>query len=169
MGGLNPGAAAPAWLAELRPDRAPPAPGWWPPAPGWWALAALLVVALGVAAFVIWRHRRTRLERAALRELARLEASAGGADEAALAAGIEHVLRRYALARYGRPAVAALTGRAWLDFAVRRGAADWAGDPGRHLLAAAYGGAVPAERARWLSGARGFIGWREPRAEKKKP
>lgn len=141
-------------LRQLAPAHAPPPPGWWPPAAGWWWLAAMLLLAL--LALAIWQRRPARrLQLAALRELERLERSA---DDAALARGVEHLLRRYAVARYGRDAVARLTGRDWIDFLAARGAAPLAGEPGLELLRAAYGGTVAAgSRALWLSAGRGFL------------
>ncbi|HEV7813721.1 MAG TPA: DUF4381 domain-containing protein [Janthinobacterium sp.] len=149
MGGMTPD-----WLAQLAPPHAPGAPGWWPPAPGWWGLLALALLTIAAAVYAR-RRPRARLRRAALRELALLEAQAGG--DADLARKLEHLVRRYAVVRFGRDAVANLSGARWIDFVVAHGGADWAGDSGAALLQAAYGGAVQAQRARWLSGARGFF------------
>jgi hypothetical protein len=144
----------PDWLAQLAPAHAPPPPGWWPPAPGWWGLT--LLVLLGIAALLIGLRRPPRrLRRAALRQLARLEQA--GHDDAHLARQLEDLLRRYAVARFGRETVAGLTGAAWIDFVVAHGGSDWAGDAGASLLRAAYGGESPGDRARWLAGARGFL------------
>ncbi len=84
-----------------------------------------------------------------------LEASA--ADDAALARGLQQLLRRYALARYGREAVAGLSGEAWIAFVVARGGSDWTGAVGAGLLRCAWGGTAAADRERWLAGARGFV------------
>jgi hypothetical protein len=152
------------WLSHLAADRAPPALGWWQLAPGWWLVIFLSLVALEVG--LRWhRQRRTptaRWQRAARREWARLHAlSQSGADDPTIARGVQQLLRRYAVARFGRDAVAPLSGDAWIAFVVRHGGADWSGDTGRLLLRCAYGGhtaaCAAADRARWLSGARGFI------------
>jgi hypothetical protein len=149
--------AQPDWLAQLAPPHAPPPPGWWPPAPGWWILAILLIAAL--AALIYWWTRpNMRLRRAALREFKRLQASA--ADDADLARGLEHLVRRYAISRFGREPVAVLSGERWLAFVIAHGGAAWAGDAGSSLLRAAYGGTAQADRARWLAGARAFLEWR---------
>ncbi|MDA8127958.1 MAG: DUF4381 domain-containing protein [Betaproteobacteria bacterium] len=145
------------WLAQMAPAHAPPPPGWWPPAPGWWGLALLLAL---LAAVWIYRLRRPagRLRRAALREFERLDSESN--DDVRLAAELEHLMRRYAVAAYGREAVAPLSGSAWLDFVVAHGGGDLAGEAGQALLRAAYGSPVAADRARWLKGARGFVGAR---------
>ena len=165
MGGMTAPPSAAGWLAQLAADRAPPPPGWWPPASGWWLLGALLLAAAALATGFgrrWWRQRGGRaLRRSALDELQRLER--GGAADAVLARELESLMRRYALARFGRDAVARLSGEAWLAFVVAHGAAGWAGDSGRALLRAAYGGAAHgggaarAERARWIGGARAFV------------
>jgi HAMP domain-containing protein len=148
------GDVKPPWLAELAPAHAPPPPGWWPPAPGWWVLAVLLLLAC--IAIWLWQRRpQTRMRRSALRELAQLESTT--VDAMALAAALEHLVRRYAVARFGREAVAGLSGTRWINFVVAHGGADWGGTAGAALLQAAYGGAHPIERARWVSGARAFI------------
>jgi len=157
-------------LEQLAPDRAPPPLGWWPLAPGWWGLMALLLLSLVLAAWLRKRARQPsvkRWQRAALRELAQLQTLSGqaGTDDASIAQGVQQLLRRYAIARYGRDAVAALSGDAWIDFVVSHGGSDWAGDSGRALLRCAYGGdatqlerpASPAHRERWLNGAHAFV------------
>jgi Domain of unknown function (DUF4381) len=145
------------WLAELAPDRAPPAAGWWPPAPGWWA-AALIAIVLGAALAAAWRwwrlpHRRYR--RAALRELKVIRASQVAGTAAARA--IENLLRRYAIALYGRDRVARLSGRSWLEFASAAGGARLSGETGRSLLAAAFGENSEADPAPWLAAAAELI------------
>lgn len=159
MGGMTTPAPAAAWLSQLAADRAPPPPGWWPPAPGWWALGALALVAAAFGAWFgrrWWRQRASRaLRRATLGELQRLERDT--VDGAVLARELESLMRRYAVARFGRDAVARLSGEAWLAFVVEHGALGWAGDSGRALLRAAYGGAAHAERERWIGGARAFV------------
>lgn len=148
------GSVTPDWLAQLAPAHAPQPPGWWPLAPGWWGLLAVLAVA--VAAFIYWRrHPVTRLRRLALRELKNLQATV--IDDIALARELEHLLRRYAVARFGRDTVASLSGERWIAFVVEHGGAAWSGDSGASLLRAAYGGAVHADRTGWLTGAHAFI------------
>jgi hypothetical protein len=144
----------PEWLAQLAPSHAPPPASWWPLAPGWWGLAILIVIA--IAGALIWGGRRpVRLRRAALRELKQLEANA--ADDVALARGLQQLVRRFAVARFGRAAVAGLSGERWIGFVVAHGGTDWAGEAGAGLLQAAYGGVARSERARWISGAKAFL------------
>lgn len=151
------GNMTPDWLAQLAPPHAPPPPGWWPLAPGWWAL--LIVFVLVTGAFIYWHSRKdVRLRRLALRELKMLQANSE--DDTALARDLEHLLRRYAVARFGRDEVAGLSGERWLAFVVERGGVAWSGESGASLLRAAYGGAATAHRAAWLTGARAFIGGR---------
>jgi hypothetical protein len=151
MGGVNE-----ELLKQLAPAHAPPPLGWWPLAPGWWGLPVLLLVV--VAALVVWlrlRRPQRRLRLAALRELKQLERNA---DDAALAHGLQHLLRRYAVARYGHAPVAQLSGESWIAFLAAHGGVGLAGEPGRALLRAAYGGAAPEQdRAVWLSAGRGFL------------
>lgn len=98
-------------LASLRPLHTPPPVSWWPPAPGWWLLAALTLLAL---ALVFLHYRRTRMQRAALRELAALAASGLGGSK--LAAQLAALLKRYAVFCYPAGGVANLTGEPWLRF-----------------------------------------------------
>ncbi len=150
------------WLAELAPEHAPAAPGWWPPAPGWWAVS-LILIALTAAAMAWWRNPRRRLKRATLRELRRIRAAE--ADPRRTAQAIQNLLRRYALARFGRDSVAALSGARWLGFLAERGAETLSGHTGESLLSAAYG-ATPTDgndRDRWLLAAEHFVRRGAPR------
>ena len=141
------------WLTQLAPPHAPPPPGWWPVAPGWWVLALLLL--LGTGTLLYWfGHPSRQLSRAALHELKQLENSV---DDTELAIELESLLRRYALAVYGREAVANLSGDSWLTFVAAKGGAELTGETGRNLLRAAYGGHADIDRARWLKGARNFL------------
>ena len=148
------GSVTPDWLAQLAPEHAPPPPGWWPPAPGWWIL--LFLSALFIA-YMIFRQFSTtaRLQRAALRQLKILESAA--IDDIALARELEHLLRRYAVARFGRDRVAGLSGEKWIAFIIEHGGSAWAGGTGTRLLRAAYGGMATVDRAVILAGARAFL------------
>jgi uncharacterized protein DUF4381 len=104
------------WLAQLASEHAPPPPGWWPLAPGWWVLLGLLVLfaALFFGWRRWWRDPHAKLRRAALRELREIEARDD--DGPAIARAIEDLMRRYALAVFGRERVASLAGNGWLGF-----------------------------------------------------
>jgi len=123
-------------LAALRPLHEPAPVPWWPPAPGWWLAVVLVLVAAAV--LFAWR-RHTAARRAALRELRGLERKNSGS--VALAAAINRLLKRYALACYPRAQVADLTGRRWLDFlATHQGGRGFSEDAGQALLTLPYGG-----------------------------
>jgi Domain of unknown function (DUF4381) len=141
-------------LRLLAPEHAPPAPGWWPPAPGWWVLALLTLGLLGWL-WRIWRDPRRRPRRAALRELAALRRAPLAEREIAWA--IESLLRRYAIAIFGRRRVARLAGERWLAFLGERGAGALRGELGRQLLSAVYGGRFSGNRRAWLDAAERFI------------
>jgi len=149
MGGVKPD-----WLAQLAPEHAPPPPGWWPPAPGWWVLLLLSVLLIAYMMFR-WRNPTRRLQRAALRQLKILESAA--IDNSTLARDLEHLLRRYAVARFGRDRVASLSGKKWIAFIIEHGAKAWTGDCGTSLLRAAYGGTASIDRVVVLAGARAFL------------
>jgi hypothetical protein len=104
----------PGSLDRLHDIATPPPVPWWPPAPAWYALGAIMVVLLAVLAWrvVAWRLRN-RYRRAALAELAELEATAG--EPRALAA-LAELVKRVALAAFPRERVASLAGHDWLAF-----------------------------------------------------
>lgn len=111
----------------------------WPPAPGWWLLMGLILLTIGAGVAV---YRRRALRRAALCELEMLRRdfqSAG--DCAALAAGLSRLLRRVALTRARRTAVAGLRGEAWLGYLDRTGRTrGFSIGPGRVLCTLPYAG-----------------------------
>jgi hypothetical protein len=128
-------------LAELRGYHWPDPVGWWPPAPGWWLLALVvlaLLTLLGWWVLCIWR--RGAAARAALVELAALNAAyARDGDSAALARGLSRLLRRFALTRFPRRTVAGLSGEAWLAFLdAQGGGGRFRAGPGRLLVEAPY-------------------------------
>lgn len=136
------------WLKQLAPAHAPPPPGLWPPAPGWWVLLVLLI---GGMLFYGFRRYSGRTRRAALRELKHMRINNAPASE------LQNLLRRYAIAVYGRDAVASLSGADWLNFLASHGGAEFAGDAGVDFLRAAYGAPSQADPARWFQGASGFV------------
>lgn len=144
----------PTWISQLAPAHEPPPPGWWPPAPGWWLLAVLLLTTVAAAVWW-WRDPYRRSRRAALRELRAIRVEES--DVVASARAIESLLRRFAIAVFGGARVARLTGDAWLEFVVTEGGAQLAGDAGRSLLAAAFGGVVSGDRECWIAAADAFV------------
>ena len=97
-----------------------------------------------------------------MRELRLIRASPLQGAEAARA--IESLLRRHAVALHGQARVARLTGEGWLEFARASGGEALAGDTGRSLLVAAFGGHAGQrlDRDRWLAAAAQLI-WRSGR------
>lgn len=98
---------------------------WWPLAPGWWLLLALVA---GVVALV-WHFRRVRRVLPAIpllyigdwrwdahRELKRLRRAPRQTSLKLRLAELSELLKRVAMARYGRTACAGLHGQAWLDW-----------------------------------------------------
>lgn len=136
-------------LQALRDIRDLPPFPWWPPALGWWLLAA----GLGALGLFIWRWRLTlslsvplpgitlgtwRWEAAqALRDLRRRLAH--GDDPKALAGELSELMRRIAMARFGRPACAGLTGKEWLSWLAKHDPNGFAWEErGRVLIDAPY-------------------------------
>lgn len=114
-----------------------PDAAWWPPAPGWWIVAALVVLASGIIAALLWRRARLRVRRAALREIDSLEAAyARDADAARLADGASRLLRR--VARLVEPEAASLAGEAWRAFLHRHARTEATRAALDRLLAARY-------------------------------
>jgi hypothetical protein len=82
---------------------------------------------------------------------------ASDADGAAVARGIQNLLRRYALTVFGPEQVAKLTGESWLRFVIAHGGGALTGASGRSLLMAAFGNHAGDDRDQWAAGAEGFI------------
>jgi hypothetical protein len=100
----------------LRDIHLPPA-HWWPPAPGWWLVAVMLLLAAGGVAWWLRRTTRGTPVRAALREIAALEAAyARDGNTRRLVDGASRLMRRVALRI--APGTAAQTGAAWRAFVV---------------------------------------------------
>lgn len=131
----------------LRDVHLPPPVGWWPPAPGWWLLAAGVLALLSLTAWWWWRSApRRRLRREALATLDALLADYRATGDAArLLQGLSTLLRRIAIARWGRERVARLHGEAWLAFLRERTGAPPV-DPAQAalLLEAPYRAVPPA-------------------------
>lgn len=133
-------------LANLH-DIAVPAPvSWLPPAPGIYAAAFTLLLILGWLGAAWYRFRqRNRYRREALAEVARLkQALKDPVLNAGLLPQLPRLLKRTALAAYGRQRVAALDGDDWLDFLDKTGRTEtFRKEAGKLLLACDY---QPAEK-----------------------
>lgn len=145
------------WLAQLAPEHAPPAPGWWPLAPGWWVLlAVILLIAAVIVCWRIWlRDPHAKVRRAALRELRDIGASDD--DGPVVARAIESLMRRYAMAVFGRQRVSRLAGNSWLGFVASEAGAPIPDDAGGSLLAAAFGNSPHDQRQQWIAAADAFV------------
>ncbi|MEQ8346994.1 MAG: DUF4381 domain-containing protein [Sneathiellaceae bacterium] len=134
-------------LARLRDIHLPDAVSAWPPAPGWWLLGGVLLLGSG-AGLYLWQRRRNGRRAQALRLLDGLAAAhdAGRLPAQGLAASVAELLRRVAIARFGRGTAARLHGQAWIDFLNRAGG-DRAAEPlfaGPVAAAVAQGPYAPA-------------------------
>jgi hypothetical protein len=103
-------------LAQMRDIHGPDPVPLWPPAPGWWVVAAaLLSLTLLWLALSGWRAARERdWRRDANRRMRRLKKGLARNDSRAVASELSELLRRVAMARYGRAECAGLAGRDWL-------------------------------------------------------
>lgn len=122
---------------------------WWPLALGWW----LVIAALAIGLALVWRWRtvlRLRLPPLpvlhpgswrwdAARQLRALRRRATQQDGKQTAGELSELLRRIAMARFGREACAGLTGEDWLAWLKEQDPTgfDWIGN-GRLLLEAPY-------------------------------
>lgn len=91
-------------LSRLRDIVVPEPVSWWPVAPGWWVLTVFLVLAI---AYASWRVIRVYRANAYRRE------ALGLLEDAGTDAEISAVLKRAAMAAFGRDEVASLSGEAW--------------------------------------------------------
>ena len=169
---MDPSAPDPGSLDRLRDIVLPGSPPWWPPAPGWIAVFILgLLASTVVAVLLIRRYRAGRYRRAALANLRGLEAAwnESGRHQAALL-GIPELLRRTAIAGFGREEVVGLTGEIWLRFLDRgAGTRGFSAGAGRLVLGLAYDpgsaeGATEAEIQGLIEAAREFIQRHDPGA-----
>ncbi len=109
-------------LAALNPLRDPALIGWWPLAPGWWALIVLLITAIIVLGYILRkRYKRNAYRRLALLQLKEINTAleAGEPDNDPIHTAVtatNALLKAVALRVFPRHDIAALSGRAWLDF-----------------------------------------------------
>lgn len=105
-------------LAELRDIHMPGVLEVWPPAIGWWFLLATFVILVCLAIYWLYRRwRGNRYRREAMRELAQLRADyQQHGDDGVYITELQLLLKRVALTRFPREAVAHLTGESWVAF-----------------------------------------------------
>lgn len=120
---------------QLRDIRGLDAVSWWPPAPGWWIGALLLLLTL-IGLFLLIRHfiryppGSWRWEaRVALRELWQQRNRQSQKESAAR---LSELLRRIAIARFGREKTASISGSEWLTWLAQSdpNGFDWSGRGG---------------------------------------
>jgi len=92
---------------------------WWPPASGWWLLSGGLIL-IALLLTLLFRHliryppgSWRREAAAALRELRQRQHEWGPKERASR---LSELLRRIAMARFGRARLASLTGEEWLQW-----------------------------------------------------
>ncbi len=107
----------PELLAQLRDISGLDAIPWWPLASGWWLLAIVLLLAL----YLLFSLLRSLLHypagswhRDAWRQLRRLKQQSSRLPAGQVAGELSELIRRIAVARFGREEAAALTGEDWL-------------------------------------------------------
>jgi hypothetical protein len=105
-------------LAELRDIHLPDAVSLWPPAPGWWLIGLLLLSALVLVAYQLWRrHQRRAYRRGGDAELQALYASwQKTRDTQVFLQNLNALLKRVALRSFPATDVAALSGASWTLF-----------------------------------------------------
>lgn len=155
-------------LSGLADLALPPAVSFWPPAAGIWIAGGAAAAMLSVAGWrVLQRYRADAYLRAAIAEI---EAAAAGAEpgRADMAESVSTILKRAAMAGFGREQVAALTGAAWISFLAQTAPPGARTDILSERLARLFaeaGGSMDGETAvlvsqakAWLRGQRGRAG-----------
>ena len=109
---------APTSLQNLHDIVVPEPVAWLPPAPGWYAVGLSLLLVLGWFSsnkYLAWKRNQYRRE--ALAEFSELQIQlAEKSRYQQLLPELPRLVKRTAMAAYGRDLVASLTGDNWLDF-----------------------------------------------------
>lgn len=126
-------------------------PSWLPQTVGWLVVGVVVLCGLLWLGWRLWRHwHANRYRRAALKELARLQAGLAADQTARVGAllALAELLKRTALAAWPRETVASLSGTGWRDFlAAHAGNASDAVPPLALLIETEY--RDPAALAHW--------------------
>ena len=105
-------------LQNLHDIVVPDPVAWLPPAPGWYAVGLSLLLVLGwfsVSKYLAWKRNQYRRE--ALAEFGELKTQlAANSRYQQLLPELPRLVKRTAMAAYGRDLVASLTGDEWLGF-----------------------------------------------------
>lgn len=106
----------PELLEQLRDIHLPPEPHWFPPAPGWWILMVLVLALITCGILQFLRHRKYSAPKRALKqELSFIRSQwLVSSDSQKTITACSALLRRYAIARYGKYA-AGLIGNEYLQ------------------------------------------------------
>ena len=141
-------------LSQLRDIHLPEPVSAWPPAWGWWLLLGLILVI--IILLTIWlyrRYQRGRLQRRALKELARIEQDyQQQGDTRHYLQALNTLLKYIACQRPSNRSVATLTGDSWLNYLNQSGNTQvFTQGNGRLLGDAVYRPAVSKEELSELS------------------
>ena len=99
-------------LQDLRDVIPPLEPGFWPPAIGWWLVAILILILIAAIIYSI----KLAIVRYSRHSIVQQIDKIAGLQPPQAIAELSILMRRVAITRYPRSAVAGLTGQAWLEF-----------------------------------------------------
>ena len=101
-------------LQDMQDIIAAPAASWWPLAPGWYALAATALTLVLVTSWLLYRrYQERRMQRAALRQLQQLTATASIAE-------LTHLLKQTTQAYFPNHALVSLPTAKWHAFLLQQ-------------------------------------------------
>lgn len=113
-------------LQNLHDIISPEPAAWLPPAPGWYALGFsifLLCIWFSVQKYLLWKRNKYRRE--ALTALGKIQKQlADSGQYRQILPQLPQLVKRTAIAAYGRGRVASLDGRDWLTFLNKTGSTD---------------------------------------------
>ena len=122
-------------LQDLRDVIPPPEPGFWPPAIGWWLVTILILILIAAIIYSI----KLAIVRYSRHSIVQQIDEIAGLQPPQAIAELSILMRRVAITRFPRSAVAGLTGQAWLEFLDQSGNTDqFTQGVGRMLTIAPY-------------------------------